>query len=46
MLGDFLVFYYKMEGKSRPNDLQPNEEDQLQMVVKNLLPIYNKHLFA
>jgi hypothetical protein len=25
---------------------QPNEEDQLQMVVKNLLSIYNKHLFA
>ena len=25
---------------------RPSEEDQLQMVVKNLLPTYNKHLFA
>ena len=25
---------------------RPNEEEQIQMVVKNLLPIYHKHLFA
>ena len=25
---------------------RPSEEDQLQMVVKNLLPTYNKHLFT
>ena len=25
---------------------RPNEEEQLRIVVKNLLPVYNKHLFA
>ena len=25
---------------------RPNEEEQLTMVVKNLLPIYQKYLFA
>ena len=25
---------------------RPNEEEQIQMVVKNLLPIFHKHLFA
>ena len=25
---------------------RPNEKEQIQMVVKNLLPIYHKHLFA
>ena len=25
---------------------RPNEEDQIQLVVKNLLPVYHKHLFA
>ena len=25
---------------------RPNEEEQLAMVVKNLLPIYHKYLFA
>ena len=25
---------------------RPNEEEQLIMVVKNLLPIYHKYLFA
>ena len=24
----------------------PSEEEQIQMVVKNLLPIFRKHLFA
>ena len=26
--------------------MRPSEEDQIQMVVKNLLPIFHKHLFA
>lgn len=30
---------------SRMTD-RPNEEDQIQLVVKNLLPVYHKHLFA
>ena len=25
---------------------RPSEEEQLAMVVKNLLPVYNKYLFA
>ena len=25
---------------------RPSEEEQIQMVVKNLLPIFHKHLFA
>ena len=26
--------------------MRPSEEDQIQMMVKNLLPIFHKHLFA
>lgn len=26
--------------------VRPNEEEQLNMIVKNLLPTYNKYLFA
>ena len=35
-----------MEVKGSPNDNRPNEEEQIQMVVKNLLPLFHKHLFA
>jgi hypothetical protein len=34
------------ENKVLVTTSSPSEEDQLQMVVKNLLPTYNKHLFA
>ena len=26
--------------------IRPSEEEKIQMVVKNLLPIFHKHLFA
>ena len=43
---DLFIFHYKMEGKSCPNDLKTKWGGPNAMVVKNLLPIYNKHLFA
>uniref|UniRef100_A0A2N9H6N0 G-patch domain-containing protein n=1 Tax=Fagus sylvatica TaxID=28930 RepID=A0A2N9H6N0_FAGSY len=35
---------WRAKAAHMPN--RPNEEEQLQIVVKNLLPVYNKHLFA
>ncbi|GMY08244.1 retrotransposon gag domain-containing protein, partial [Fagus crenata] len=42
----FSSFITRWREKAVQMTSQPNEEDQLQMVVKNLLPTYNKHLFA
>jgi hypothetical protein len=42
----FSSFITRWRAKAVQMTSQPNEEDQLQMVVKNLLTIYNKHLFA
>ena len=42
----FSSFIMRWRAKAIQRTSRPSEEDQLQMVVKNLLPTYNKHLFA
>ena len=42
----FLVFITRQRANVAQMTNRPNEEEQIQMVVKNLLPIYHKHLFA
>ena len=42
----FLVFVTKWSSKVAQMMNRPNEEEQLTMVVKILLPIYHKYLFA
>ena len=42
----FSSFITRWRAKAVQMTPRPSEEDQLQMVVKNLLPTYNKHLFA
>ena len=42
----FSVFITRRRAKVAQMTNRPNEEEQIQMVVKNLLPIYHKHLFA
>ncbi|GMY12486.1 retrotransposon gag domain-containing protein [Fagus crenata] len=42
----FSSFITRWSAKAVQMSSRPSEEDQLQMVVKNLLPTYNKHLFA
>ncbi|GMY17256.1 retrotransposon gag domain-containing protein, partial [Fagus crenata] len=42
----FSSFITRWRAKAVQMTSRPSEEDQLQMVVKNLLPTYNKHLFA
>ena len=39
----FLSFIMRWRAKAVQMTARPSEEDQLQMVVKNLLPTYNKH---
>ena len=42
----FSAFITKWRSKAAQMMNRPNEEEQLTMVVKNLLPTYHKHLFA
>ena len=42
----FSAFIAKWRSKTAQMMNRPNEEEQLTMVVKNLLPIYHKYLFA
>ena len=42
----FLTFITKWRAKAVQMMSRPSEEEQLAMVVKNLLPVYNKYLFA
>ena len=42
----FSSFITRWRAKAAHMPDRPNEEEQLQIVVKNLLPVYNKHLFA
>ena len=42
----FSAFITKWRSKATQMMNRPNEEEQLTMVVKNLLPIYYKYLFA
>ena len=42
----FSVFITRWRAKATQMTNRPNKEEQIQMVVKNLLPIYHKHLFA
>ena len=42
----FLAFITKRRSKAAQMMNRPNEEEQLIMVVKILLPIYHKYLFA
>ena len=42
----FSTFITRWRSKAAQMTNRPNEEEQIQMVVKNLLPIYHKHLFA
>ena len=42
----FSAFITKWRSKATQMMNRPNEEEQLTMVVKNLLPIYHKYLFA
>ena len=42
----FSAFIAKWRSKTAQIMNRPNEEEQLTMVVKNLLPIYHKYLFA
>jgi hypothetical protein len=42
----FSAFITRWRAKAAHMPNRPNEEEQLQIVVKNLLPVYNKHLFA
>ena len=42
----FSAFITKWRSEATQMMNKPNEEEQLTMVVKNLLPIYHKYLFA
>ena len=42
----FSTFITRWRSKADQMTNRPNEEEQIQMVMKNLLPIYHKHLFA
>ena len=42
----FYTFITKWRAKAAQMMNKPSEEKQIQMVVKNLLPIYHEHLFA
>jgi len=42
----FSAFITRWRQKASKMADRPNEEDQIQLVVKNLLPVYHKHLFA
>ena len=42
----FSTFITKWRSKATQMMNRPNEEEQLTMVVKNLLPIYHKYLFT
>ena len=42
----FYTFITKWRAKAAQMMNKPSEEEQIQMVVKNLLPIYHEHLFA
>ena len=42
----FSTFITKWRAKAAQMITRPSEEEQIQMVVKNLLPIFRKHLFA
>ena len=42
----FSAFITRWRAKAAQMTVRPNEEEQLNMVVKNLLPAYNKYLFA
>ena len=42
----FSAFITKWRSKTAQMMNKPNEEEQLTMVVKNLLPIYHKYLFS
>ena len=42
----FFTFITKWRSKAAQMMNRPSEEEQLTMVVKNVLPIYHKHLFA
>ena len=42
----FSTFITKWRAKAAQMMSRPSEEEQLAMVVKNLLPIYHKYLFA
>ena len=42
----FSTFITKWRAKAAQMMSRPSEEEQLAMVVKNLLPVYHKYLFA
>ena len=42
----FSTFITKWRTKAAQMMSRPSEEEQLAMVVKNLLPVYHKYLFA
>ena len=42
----FSTFITKWRAKAAQMMNRPSEEEQLTMVVKNLLPVYHKYLFA
>ena len=42
----FFTFITKWRAKAAQMMSRPSEEEQLAMVVKNLLPVYHKYLFA
>ena len=42
----FFTFITKWWSKAAQMMNRPSEEEQLTMVVKNLLPVYHKYLFA
>ena len=42
----FNAFITRWRTKAAQMIVRPNEEEQLNMIVKNLLPTYNKYLFA
>lgn len=42
----FHAFITRWRTKAAQVTVRPNEEEQLNMIVKNLLPTYNKYLFA
>ena len=42
----FSTFIIKWRSKAAQMINRPNEEKQLNMVVKNLLPVYHKYFFA
>ena len=42
----FSTFITKLRAKVAQMMSRPSEEEQLAMVVKNLLPVYHKYLFA